>query len=62
MRISDHVFSPLTWDVFQIIVDILFWIMNAYVFNQPRRHQLLSNALHVLETKINKIWNDTSYD
>jgi hypothetical protein len=56
------VFSPLTWDVFQIIVDILFWIMNAYVFNQPRRHQLLSNALHVLETKINKIWNDTSYD
>jgi len=50
MRISDHVFSPLTWDVFQIIVDILFLIMNAYVFNQLRRHQLLSNALHVLET------------
>jgi hypothetical protein len=30
--------------------------MNAYVFNQPRRHQLFSNALHVLETKINKNW------
>ncbi len=62
MRISDPVPSPLTWVVSQIIVDILFVIMNAYVFNQPRRHQLFSNALHVLETKINKIWTDTLYD
>jgi hypothetical protein len=38
--------SPLTWDVSQIIVNILFLIMNAYVLHQSCKHWLLSNALH----------------
>jgi hypothetical protein len=31
MKINSHVFSPLTWHIFQIIFDIFFLVVNAYV-------------------------------
>jgi len=37
----------LTLDVFQIIIDIIFSIVNACVFIQYRGHWLFSNVLHV---------------
>jgi hypothetical protein len=37
---------PLTWQIFQIIVDCHFPIFFAYVFNQSCGHWLLNDALH----------------
>jgi hypothetical protein len=34
MRIIGCVLPPLTWHIFQIIVDVLFLVVNAYVLNQ----------------------------
>jgi hypothetical protein len=43
VKITIHVFPPLTWDVSQIIVDIFFLIVSACVLHQSCKHQLLSN-------------------
>jgi hypothetical protein len=55
VKITGHVFSPLIWNVFQIIVDIFFLVVSAYVFNQSHGHLLLSDALHVTITMALKI-------
>jgi hypothetical protein len=34
---------PLTWHIFQIIVDVLSHVMSTCVFNQSKGHWLLSD-------------------
>ncbi len=55
MRIIGHVFSPLIWNIFQIIFDIFFLVVSVYVFNQSHGHCLLSDALHVAITMALKL-------
>ncbi len=55
MRITNHVFSPLIWNVFQIIVDIVFLVVNVYVLNHYHGHCLFSNVLHVVITMALKL-------
>jgi hypothetical protein len=50
MMITNHVPTPLTWHKSQIIVDVLFLILNICVLNKYCGHWLLSNALHVTIT------------
>jgi hypothetical protein len=38
---------PLTWHIFQIIVDVLFLVVSAYVLNQFHGHYLFFNALNM---------------
>jgi hypothetical protein len=40
------VFPPLTWHIFQIIVDALSLVMFICVFNQSKGHWVLSDALN----------------
>jgi hypothetical protein len=47
--------SSLTWDVFQIFVDILSPIVNAFVFNQSCGHWLFYNMLHAITTMALKL-------
>jgi hypothetical protein len=37
---------PLTWHIFQIIVDVFSLIMFVYVFSQSKGHSLLRDALN----------------
>ncbi len=46
MKSTINVFRPLTWDVSQSVVNILFWIVSACVLHQSCKHRLFSNALH----------------
>ncbi len=55
MRITSHLFSPIIWNVFEIIVDIFFMVVSAYVFNQSHGHCLFFDALHVAITMALKL-------
>ncbi len=46
MRITSCVPPPLTWHIFQIIVDVLSLVVSVYVLNQFRGHWLLFDALN----------------
>jgi hypothetical protein len=46
MRIIGCVMPPLIWHISQIIVDVLFLIVNACVLNQSYGHWLLFDALN----------------
>jgi hypothetical protein len=37
---------PLTWHIFQIIVDVLSLVVSTCVFNQSKGHWLLSDSLN----------------
>jgi hypothetical protein len=50
VRVSGHVRPPLTWHISQIIIDVLFSIVNACVLNQSHGHWLLSDALNLTIT------------
>ncbi len=50
MRITDCVPPPLTWHIFQIIVDVLSSIVSVCVLNQSCGHWLLFDALNVTIT------------
>jgi hypothetical protein len=45
-----HVPPPLTWHIFQIIVDVLSLVVSVYVLNQFRGHWLLFDALNATIT------------
>jgi len=45
-RVIGQTPPPLTWQIFQTIIDYFFPIMFACVFNQSHGHWLLSDALH----------------
>ncbi len=47
--------GPLTWDVFQIIIDIFPLVVSVYVLNQSHGNWLLFNALHVAITMTLKL-------
>jgi hypothetical protein len=47
MRVINQMPPPLTWHIYQIIVDCFFPIVSTYVVNQPCGHWLLSDALHI---------------
>jgi hypothetical protein len=47
MKVIDHVLPPLTWHIFQIMIDVLFSVVNVYVLNQSCGHYLLFDALNV---------------
>jgi hypothetical protein len=47
MKVIGRVPSPLTWHVFQIIIDVLSLVVSACVLNQSHGHWLLSDALNV---------------
>ncbi len=49
MKIISYV-PTFNLDVFQIIIDVLSLVVNAYVFNQSRMHWLFCDALHVTLT------------
>jgi hypothetical protein len=38
---------PLTWHIFQIIVDVLFSVVSVCVLNQFHGHWLIFNALNM---------------
>ncbi len=46
VRMNARVPPPLTWHIFQIIVDVLSLIMFACVLNQYKCHCLLNDALN----------------
>ncbi len=46
MRVTGRVPPPLTWKIFQIIVDCLFPTISTCVLNQSCGYWLLRNALH----------------
>jgi len=46
MKLGKFVMS-LTWDVFQIIIDFLSFVVGACVLNQSHGHWLFFDALHV---------------
>jgi hypothetical protein len=46
MRVIGQTLPPLTWQIFQTIVDCFSPIVFACVFNQSHGHWLLSDALH----------------
>jgi len=48
MSIIGYVLPPLTWHIFQIIVDILSLVVSDYVLNQSRGHWLLSDVLNAI--------------
>jgi hypothetical protein len=47
MKVTSPVPPPLTWHIFQIIIDVLFSIVSAYVLNQSHGHWLLFDASNV---------------
>jgi hypothetical protein len=47
MKVTSYVFPPLTWHIFQIIIDVLSLVVNVYVLNQSHGHWLPFNALNV---------------
>jgi len=47
MRVTSHVLPPLTWHISQIIIDVLFSNVRAYVLNQSCGHWLLFYSLNV---------------
>jgi hypothetical protein len=51
VRVTSHVPPPLTWHIYQIIVDVLFLIITAYVLNHFCGRWLFSDALNVTITK-----------
>ncbi len=48
MSIIGYVPPPLTWHIFQIIVNVLSLVISDYVLNQSRGHWLLSDALNAI--------------
>ncbi len=46
MKLTTKVPPPLTWHIYQIVVDCLSLIVIAYVLNQSKENWLLSDALH----------------
>jgi hypothetical protein len=46
MIVIGQVFPPLTWHIFQIIVDYLSLVVSTYVLNHSHGHWLLSDVLH----------------
>ncbi len=55
MKITKYVLTLLTWDVFQIIVDIHSLNVNACMFNQSHGHWLFSNSLYAIITMALKL-------
>ncbi len=47
MKVISRVPPPLTWHIFQIIVDVLFSIVNVCLLNQPCGHWLLYDDLNI---------------
>jgi len=52
-------FFALTWQIFQIIVDVLSLVVFARVFNQSKGHWLLSNVLNFIISICLKLKEDT---
>jgi hypothetical protein len=46
VKMTTRVPPPLTWHIYQIVVDCFFLIVITYVLNQYRGHWLLNDALH----------------
>jgi len=55
VRITSHVFSLLIWNVFKIIVHIVFLVVSVSMFDQTHGHWLLFDALHVAITMALKL-------
>ncbi len=47
VKVTGHVPPPLTWHIFQIIIDVFSSIVSACVLNQSHGHWLHSDALNV---------------
>ncbi len=58
MKIIGRVCPPLTCHIYEIIVDILFSVVNVCVLNQSHGHWLLFDALHVTITMTLKLKED----
>ncbi len=64
MKMTTKVPPPLTWHIYQIVVDCFSPIVITYVLNQYRGHWLLSDALHSaisLSLKLKKQKNAPSF-
>jgi hypothetical protein len=46
MKMTTRVPPPLTWHIYQIVVDCFSLVVIACVLNQSRGHWLLSDAFH----------------
>ncbi len=55
MKIIGCVCPPLTWDISQIIINILFLVVIVCVLNQSYGHWLLFHVLHVAITMTLKL-------
>ncbi len=59
MRITSQVLPPLTWHIFQIVVNCLPPIVSACVINQSHGHWLLNDTLHSIISMSLKLKEET---
>jgi hypothetical protein len=55
VKIFGQVPPPLTMDIFEVLVDNLFLVVNAFVMNESRGYWFLTNALFIAITMKSKL-------